>query len=66
VGQLVDVDEDEHVLYLELALGSLDQQLEEHPDGFDVQAIKPKISTVLNILVRPSALARTVQMLSRL
>ena len=34
VSQLVDVDEEQRILYLELALGSLDEQLEDNPHGY--------------------------------
>jgi hypothetical protein len=50
VTQLVDVDERAQVLYLELALGSLDQQLEEQPEGFVDAEIRLKIARTLNIL----------------
>jgi hypothetical protein len=50
VTQLLDVDETAQVLYLELALGSLDQQLEEHPEGFVDAEIRLKVARMLHIL----------------
>jgi hypothetical protein len=51
VTQLVDVDESTRILYLELALGSLDQQLDEQPGGaFNDVEVRLTVTRVLHIL----------------
>ena len=50
VTALVDVDESARVLYLELALGSLDQQLDERGGAFNDDEVRVNITRILHAL----------------